>query len=241
LTSYLSSPLPIRCIRPRSCCNLRLPLISIHKQLLLVVKKLFPSLGRVLGIWSCKQLASVSPREQIYTGILTLYNRIHRAAFLTQATVNAFRHINIVSSRPPAPVHALLSLYSDGLCRANGFAELACNAALLTSWISSESMLASEARRYRTLLEGIENCVPSISLAYTYPLSAEAGIANWARLTVGGKTAPAAHTCRETSQAAGNTSPLYREHCLLRPIVLDVVTGSLEVVGRRVWRLCERL
>jgi hypothetical protein len=75
----------------------------------------------------------------------TLYNRVDGAALLAQTTVNALGHVNIVARSPPAAIHALLGLDCDGLCRANGFAELASNAALLARGVPSQGVLASEA------------------------------------------------------------------------------------------------
>lgn len=75
----------------------------------------------------------------------TFDNGINRAALLAQTAVDALCHINVVARSPPATVHALLSLDCDGLRRANGLAELASNATLLTRGVPSQSVLASEA------------------------------------------------------------------------------------------------
>jgi hypothetical protein len=75
----------------------------------------------------------------------TLYNRVNWAALLAETAVDALGHIDIVASGPPAAVHTLLGLDCDGLCRTDGFAELASNAALLACGVPSESVFASEA------------------------------------------------------------------------------------------------
>jgi hypothetical protein len=76
---------------------------------------------------------------------LTLNDSIYRTALLAQTAVDALRHINIVACGPPATVHALLGFDCDGLGRADGFAELAGNAALFSGWVPSQGVLASEA------------------------------------------------------------------------------------------------
>ena len=75
----------------------------------------------------------------------TLNNRIDRAALLAKTAVDALCHVNIVACGPPAAVHALFSLDCDGLRRADGFAQLASNATLLTRGVPSQGVLASEA------------------------------------------------------------------------------------------------
>ena len=67
----------------------------------------------------------------------TLDNGIHWAALLAQATVDALRHVNIISRRPPAAVHALFCFNCDCLRRADGLTQLASNAAFLAGGISS--------------------------------------------------------------------------------------------------------
>lgn len=123
--------------------NLRLPLVSICQQLLLVVQKLLSCFSGILGIWSYKRLVSGllrrSEREH------TLNNGIDRATLLAETAVNALGHVDVVSRSPPATIHTLFSLDCDSLSWANGLAELAGNATLLASRITSQSMLASEA------------------------------------------------------------------------------------------------
>lgn len=75
----------------------------------------------------------------------TLDNGIDGAALLAETAVDALCHINVITRSPPAAVHALLGLDCNGLRRANSLAELASNAALFTSGVPSQGVLASEA------------------------------------------------------------------------------------------------
>jgi len=86
---------------------------------------------------------------------------INRTALLAEATVDAFRHVDIISRRPSAAIFPLLCLDCDGLCRTDRFAQFACNASLLSRRISSKSVLASEARGYGALFVGIVDGIPS--------------------------------------------------------------------------------
>lgn len=52
-----------------------------------------------------------------------------------QTAVDALGHVNVVSRRPPGAVLALLGLNGDGLCWADGLAQLASNAALFSSGV----------------------------------------------------------------------------------------------------------
>lgn len=92
-------------------------------------------------------------------GAFTLYNSVHRAALLAKTAVDALGHIDVVARGPPATIHTLLGLNCNGLRRADSFAQLASNASLLSCWVSSESVLASEAGRDGTLLERVEDGV----------------------------------------------------------------------------------
>ena len=76
---------------------------------------------------------------------LTLYNSVDRAALLAKTAVDALCHVDVVACCPPAAVHALLRLNCDTLRRADGLAELAGDAALLSCRVPSQGVLASEA------------------------------------------------------------------------------------------------
>ena len=78
---------------------------------------------------------------------------------MAETAVDALGHIDIVACGPPAAVHTLLGLDSDSLRRADGFAELAGNAALLASRVPPQGVLTTEAGRNGALLEGVENGV----------------------------------------------------------------------------------
>jgi hypothetical protein len=75
----------------------------------------------------------------------TLYNSVNRAALLAKTTVNALGHVDVVARSPSATIHTLLGFNCDSLRRTDSFAQLASNAALLSCWITSKSVLASEA------------------------------------------------------------------------------------------------
>lgn len=91
----------------------------------------------------------------------TLNNSVNGAALLAETAVDALCHIDIIARGPPAAIHTLLGFDCDGLRWANGFAELACNAALLACWVPSQGVLATEAGGDGTLFEGVEDGVSS--------------------------------------------------------------------------------
>ena len=90
---------------------------------------------------------------------LTFNDSVYRTALLTETTIDAFRHVDIISCRPATPIFSFFRLDGDGTGRTYCFAELASNTPLLPGWISPESMFASEAWRYWTLLKWVEDCV----------------------------------------------------------------------------------
>ena len=110
-------------------------------------------------------MLALDPRTQ-GTCRHTLNNGIDWAALLAESAVDALGHVDIIACGPPATVHALFGLDCDGLCRANGFAELASNATLLTGRVPSQGMFASEAGRNRALLEWVEDGVSSETSDY---------------------------------------------------------------------------
>jgi hypothetical protein len=147
------SPLPplftglsVRRVRPRHRSQLGLPLISIHKQLLLVIQQLLPCLSRVLGIWS-------------------LHDGIHRTALLAEAAIDAFRHIDIVARCAAATVRAFLCFNCDGLGWANGFAEFAGDATFFACWVAAEGMLTAEAGGNRAFFKRIVDCVAIVCVS----------------------------------------------------------------------------
>jgi len=74
---------------------------------------------------------------------------------LAKAAVDALCHINIISRGPSTAIGTLLGLNGNRLGGTNSLAQLAGDASLLTRRISSQSMLSSEARTERSLLEGV--------------------------------------------------------------------------------------
>ena len=94
--------------------------------------------------------------------MLTLNNGINWAALLAVATVDALGHINIITGRPTASVLTFLGLDGDSLSRADSFAKLASNATLLTGRVAAQGVFATETRRDRTFLEGVEDSVTGL-------------------------------------------------------------------------------
>ena len=90
---------------------------------------------------------------------LTLDNRVHGATLLAVATVNALGHVDIISCRPATSIHTFLGLDGDCLSRADGFAELAGDAALFTGGVPTEGVFTTETRGNGTLFEGVVDCV----------------------------------------------------------------------------------
>lgn len=90
---------------------------------------------------------------------LTLNNSINGACLLAETAVNALCHVNVVSRRTTRSVQTGLGLDSDCLSGTDGFAELACNATLLTVGVSPQRVLAAESGRKRSLLERVHDRV----------------------------------------------------------------------------------
>jgi hypothetical protein len=94
--------------------------------------------------------------------VLTLNDGINRAALLAETTVDTLGHINIITGRPTASVLTFLSFDGDSLGRADGFAKLASDATFLTGGIAAQGVFATETRRDRALLEGVEDGVSGL-------------------------------------------------------------------------------
>ena len=82
-------------------------------------------------------------RVYVYMGQY-LHNGIHRTRFLTETAVNALGHINVIARGLAGAVGTRLGLDGDGLRRADGFAQLARDAPLLTGGVSAKKVLSSE-------------------------------------------------------------------------------------------------
>ena len=115
------------CFNFHNSCKLRLPFITIFQQFGLIVKELLVEEGWVLEV-------------------RTFHDCVNWASFLTEATENAFCHINIIFSSSSRSVWSWLRLNHNCESRASSFAKFASDASFLTCWVSSESVLTSEHR-----------------------------------------------------------------------------------------------
>ena len=71
---------------------------------------------------------------------------------MAESTINALSHIDVIFSGAAGAIWSGLGLDCDGEGGASGLAELAGNASLLASWVTSEGMLTTEHWTQRTLL-----------------------------------------------------------------------------------------
>jgi len=118
--------------------NLHFPHVAVLEQLLLIVEEFL----------SCFS-AEFSVR--------TLDDSIDGTSLLTEAAVNALGHVDVVPGRSASSVLTLLGFDSDGLRRANGLTELACDAPLLTRRVTTQHVLTTEPRGNGALLERVVN------------------------------------------------------------------------------------
>lgn len=132
--------LSIGCIRPRGGGQLRLPFIPIRQQLLLVIQQLLPGLGGILGIGA-------------------LDDGIDGAAFLAEAAVDAFGHVDVVAGGSAGAVLALFGLDGDGAGGADGLAELAGDATFFSRGVAAQGVFAPEPGRDGAFFEGVVDCV----------------------------------------------------------------------------------
>src|SRR6516225_3645749 len=84
-----------------------------------------------------------------------LDDRIHRAGLLAIAAIDAFRHVDVVTRRPPTAILAGLGLDRDRECRTYRLAQLAGDAALLTVGVTPQRVLAAKAGAERTPFEWV--------------------------------------------------------------------------------------
>lgn len=89
------------------------PLVSVVEELLLVVEQFLMGFSGELEVG-------------------TLYDSVHRTRLLTEAAVDAFGHVNVVASRPPAAISTSLCFDADGLGWTDSFTQLAGDATLLS-------------------------------------------------------------------------------------------------------------
>jgi hypothetical protein len=165
---HLSFLLSVRRIRPRNRCQLRLPLIPIAQQLLLIIQQLLPRLRGILRI-------------------RPLDNRINRTALLTHPAVNALGHIDIVSGCAARAVLALLGFDGDGGGRADGFAELAGDAAFFAGGVPAEGVFAAESGGDGTFFVGVVDCVSVAADFSILSTSPACYTLCWVILTYGGR------------------------------------------------------
>lgn len=110
-----------------------LPLVSIVEELLLVVEQLFMGLSGKLKVgalqkatrekgigdeWSKKKHLFMCVKVFLSTliqGHTHLYNGINRTRLLTETAVDAFGHVDVIASRPPAAISTGLSFDGYGL------------------------------------------------------------------------------------------------------------------------------
>jgi hypothetical protein len=80
---------------------------------------------------------------------ITQHDRIHRAGLLTESAVNAFEQVYVVAGGSAAAILTLGQLDSDGKRWADGFAQLAGDAALFTVGIAAQRVKAAKTGRFR--------------------------------------------------------------------------------------------
>ena len=107
--------------------NRTLPTVAVREQTFLIVVEFLGCLGRELEV-----------RSQD--------DGVDGAGLLTEAAVDAFHHVDAEAGGPPGAVVAPRPrLDGDGLCRADRFAQLAGDAALLPVGIAPLRKLAAKA------------------------------------------------------------------------------------------------
>ena len=74
----------------------------------------------------------------------SLHNRIYRAGLLAKSAIDALGHVNIVPGGSAGTILAGLGLDGNGLGWANGLAQLAGNAPLVTGGVSPQGVFATE-------------------------------------------------------------------------------------------------
>jgi len=89
--------------------------------------------------------------------VLALDDGVDRAGLLAEAAVDALGHVDVVAGRPAGAVGAHLRLDRDGLGGADGLAQLARDAPLLTRGVAPQGVLATEPGGHRALLCGGAN------------------------------------------------------------------------------------
>ena len=101
------------------------PAVAVGEELLLVVEQLL-----------------VIFRGELKVG--ALHDGVDGAGLLAVAAVDALGHVDVILGRAAAIISPGLGLDGNCLGRANGFAQFACNAPFLASWVASQGVLAAE-------------------------------------------------------------------------------------------------
>ncbi len=99
-------------------------------------------------------------RKHIHTCTSYAYlnYRINRTRLLTEPTVDALGHIDVVPRGSPAAIRPGLGFNGNCLSRTHGLTELASNAPLFSVGVPSEDVLTTESWTDGTFLEGIIEC-----------------------------------------------------------------------------------
>src|SRR4249919_4043153 len=130
----IPSPSPVRRVERDVLGDLALPAVAVREQPLFVVIELLARFGGEFEI---------RPFD----------DSVDRTGFLAKPAIDALHHVDVVAGGAARSVIApRTSFDGDRLRRANRFAKLAGNAALFTIRITAQGVLATEARRNRTLL-----------------------------------------------------------------------------------------
>jgi len=74
---------------------------------------------------------------------------------LTIATINTFRHVNIVDGRTPSTVLAFFHFNGNGLGGTGGFAQFAANASFIATGVTPEGVFSPKSGTQISLFVGI--------------------------------------------------------------------------------------
>lgn len=142
----------------KTCRDFSFPFVSVIQQLLLVVHQLFMGFS---GEFKIRTLNNCINRACLLQSTISEFSFLFndylksKITYLAKATVDAFCHINVISSGSSASICTGLCLNCDGLSRTNGFTQFTSNAALFSRGIPSEGMFPSESRTKRSFLKWI--------------------------------------------------------------------------------------
>lgn len=136
-------------------CNLLLPLITIAKQLFLIVQKLLVSFGGEFKVRSFDDGINGACLLTLFIFVLvggfgwesvTNKRTIDKTTLRTYKTaINTLGHINVISRSPPSPILPLLRIDSNSLRRTSRFTQLTRNTTFVTTRITTQGVFSSEA------------------------------------------------------------------------------------------------